>query len=221
MALSPLGLCAPVPDGFTPTYNSYRSWLIDEIECLECDVDLIGHDWVALHVFGVLAERPELVRSWAADVAGILHPQYQWHDIAQAWQTPGVGEQAIKEMFGLPAHDTEALLMQFDIPLEQARTLGPTMTETMGECVLGLYRSATQPRMSQLGQSLMGAEKRPGLVFLPTQDPFTGTPQMCESVAKSLAAKLCRLEGLGHWWMYAGAAEAAQALISHWRNVGS
>ena len=219
VTLSPPGFGAPVPDGFTPAYSSYRSWLIDEIESLGCDVDLIGHDWGALHLYGVLAERPELVRSWAADVAGILHPHYQWHEYAQAWQTPDVGEEAIKEMFGCPVHETEALLMQFDIPIEQARALAPTMDKTMGECVLSLYRSAAQPHMSQLGQSLIGAPRRPGLVFVPTQDPFSGTDQMCESVANSLDAKLCRLEGLGHWWMFAGAAEAAQALISHWGSV--
>ena len=37
-----------------------------------------------------------------ADCAGLLHPDYVWHDAAQAWQTPEVGEQAIAAMFGMP-----------------------------------------------------------------------------------------------------------------------
>ena len=39
--------------------------------------------------------RPDLVRSWATDCAGLAHPDYVWHDMAQAWQTPEVGEAAI------------------------------------------------------------------------------------------------------------------------------
>jgi hypothetical protein len=29
-------------------------------------------------------------------VAGILHPDYVWHESAQLWQTPGAGEQWAK-----------------------------------------------------------------------------------------------------------------------------
>ena len=91
----------------------------------------------------------------------------------------------------------------------------------MGECVLSLYRSAGQPEMSELGQRLQTTEKRQGLVFVATDDPFSSTHAMCESVAKSLGASVCRLEGLGHWWMFAGASQAAESLMSHWRNSDS
>ena len=217
VALSPPGFGAPIPPGFKATRTGYRSWLIDQLEQLGGDVDLVGHDWGALHVYGVLAERPDLLRSWSADVAGILHPDYEWHDHAQAWQTPGVGEEAIKEMFGRPADEAVAMLTTFDIPIEHARALAPAVTETMGDCVLSLYRSAAQPEMAQLGKRLATTEKRPGLVFLATEDPFTGTHAMCESVADMLGANICRLEGHGHWWMFAGAATAAEALFAHWQ----
>lgn len=216
VALSPPGFGAPVAEGFEATRTGYRSWLIDQIEQLGGNIDLVGHDWGALHIYGVLAERPDLLRSWATDVAGILHPDYVWHDHAQAWQTPGVGEDAIKEMFGLPPDETAEMLTAFDIPIEHARALASDMDETMGDCVLSLYRSAAQPEMSQLGQRLVTTEKRPGLVFLATEDPFTGTHAMCESVANVMGANICRLEGLGHWWMFAGASTAAEALITHW-----
>ena len=216
VALSPPGFGAPIPDGFEATQAGYRSWLIGQIEQLDCKVDLVGHDWGAMHVYGVLAERPDLVRTWAADVAGTLHPDYVWHDHAQAWQTPGIGEEAIKEMFGLPPEETAEMLTTFDIPIEHARALAPAMDVTMGNCVLSLYRSAAQPEVSKLGQRLATSEKLPGLVFLATEDPFTGTHAMCESMAELLGGKTCRLEGLGHWWMFAGAPAAAEALISHW-----
>ena len=44
----------------------------------------------------------------------------------------------------------------------------------------------------------------------------TGSHAMCEAVAGTLGAMICRLEGLGHWWMFAGAAPAADALLAHW-----
>lgn len=220
VALSPPGFGGPVPDGFEATRMGYQSWLIDQIDQLDGEVDLVGHDWGALHIYGLLAERPDLVNSWAADVAGILHPDYVWHDYAQAWQAPGVGEDAVKEMFGLPSNETEELLTAFGIPIEHARVLASAMDVTMGDCVLSLYRSAAQPEMAQIGRRLATKEKRPGLVFLATEDPFTGTHAMCEAVAEGLGANVCRLEGLGHWWMFAGAPTAADALIDHWQFAG-
>ena len=221
VALSPPGFGAPVPEGFEATRRGYRTWLIDQIEQLGGEVDLVGHDWGALHVYGVLAERPDLLRSWAADVAGIIHPDYVWHDHAQAWQNPGAGEDAIREMFGLPPDETAEMLTAFDIPLEHAKALAPDMDETMGTCVLSLYRSAAQPEMAKLGQQLQTTVRRPGLVFLATEDPFTGTHAMCEFMAHKLGAKIYRLEGHGHWWMFAGAAAAADALITHWQLDGA
>ncbi len=112
--------------------------------------------------------------------------------------------------------ETAEMLIAFDIPAEQAASLASGMDHTMGACVLSLYRSAAQPEMAQLGQRLGTTEKRPGLVFLPTEDPFCGTHAMCESMADALGARVARLDGLGHWWMFAGAAAAADALVEHW-----
>jgi pimeloyl-ACP methyl ester carboxylesterase len=217
MALSPPGFGAPLPQGFDATQSGYRSWLIAELEKLGGNVDIVGHDWGALHVYAVLAERPDLIRSWAADVAGIIHPDYVWHDHAQAWQTPAVGEQAIAELFEQSQDDTAEFLTTFDIPLENARALAQSMDETMGACVLSLYRSAAQPEMANLGRQLEATEKRPGLVFIATEDPFTGTHAMCETMARVLGAEVCPLDGLGHWWMFPGAAAAAEALTRHWQ----
>jgi pimeloyl-ACP methyl ester carboxylesterase len=220
IALSPPGFGTPVPDGFEATRTGYRSWLISELERLGGNVDLVGHDWGAMHVYGVLAVRPDLIRSWAADVAGVLHPDYVWHDLALAWQTPDVGEEAIAGMFGLPQDETTEMLTTFDIPKEHARALAQDMDETMGACVLSLYRSAAQPEMTQLGQRLEATEKRPGLVFIATEDPFAGTHAMCESMADVMGAEVFYLKGLGHWWMFAGAPAAAEALATHWERGG-
>ena len=55
-------------------------------------IDLVGHDWGGGHVVRVVNARPELVRSWATDIAGRFDPEYVWHERAQVWQTPGAGE---------------------------------------------------------------------------------------------------------------------------------
>ena len=221
VALSPPGFGTPVTEGFEATRTGYRSWLIDQLIQLGGHVDLVGHDWGALHLYGVLEERPDLIRTWAADMAGTLHADYVWHDHAQAWQTPGVGEDAIKLMFGLPLEEAAQLLTGFGIPIEDARAMAAHMDETMGNCVLNLYRSAAQPEMSRLGQRLTTAKRRPGLMFIPTEDPFTGTPAMCESMAEVLMADVCRLEGSGHWWMFTDVAPVAEALLAHWEMNNS
>ena len=41
--------------------------------------------------------RPELVRTWVSDVPGVFDAEYVWHDLAQAWQTPEVGEAAVSD----------------------------------------------------------------------------------------------------------------------------
>jgi pimeloyl-ACP methyl ester carboxylesterase len=103
-ALAPPGFGAPVPAGFEPTQLGYRDWLIGELERLGGDIDLVGHDWGAGHVYDVLAERPDLLRSWAADCAGLVHRDYVWHDAALAWQTPDVGDGCPAAADALVAH---------------------------------------------------------------------------------------------------------------------
>ncbi len=40
----------------------------------------------------VVSTRPELVRSWVTDAAGIGDVEFEWHDPAKIWQTPQSGE---------------------------------------------------------------------------------------------------------------------------------
>ena len=43
----------------------------------------------------------------------------------------------------------------------------------MGRCILALYRSAAQPKMTEWGEELANAERRPGLVIIATEDHYT------------------------------------------------
>src|SRR5580698_8199803 len=108
MTLSPPGFGAPVPDGFGATSDDYLAWLTREIAAIDAlgqPVHLIGHDWGGGHVARLAATRPDLIQSWCVDIAGLFEPAYVWHDLAQAWQTPGTGEETTSAMFGLPAAD--------------------------------------------------------------------------------------------------------------------
>lgn len=218
-ALSPPGFGAPAPKGWEPTRDHYRDWLIEQLDGLGGDVDLVGHDWGAGHVYGVLAERPDLVRSWAADCAGLIHRDYVWHDLAQAWQTPGAGEAAVAAMFGVTAQERAAGLTAVGIPEDIANDIAAEQNEETGRCVLALYRSAAQPAMRELGEQLQSAARRPGLVIVATEDPYAGTRDMAMEVANFLGANTKILEGLGHWWMFDGAKTAADALAAHWADL--
>ncbi len=95
VTVSPPGFGSPVADSFGATADEYVAWLVSELEKQDGPVDLVGHDWGGGHVMRIAMERPDLIRSWAMDIAGCFAPDYVWHDLAQVWQTPGAGEDAV------------------------------------------------------------------------------------------------------------------------------
>ena len=89
------GFGAPVPDGFGATKEEYVDWVIAEIEKVGEPVDLVGHDWGCIIVLRVASVRPDLLRTLAFG-DGPIDRDYVWHDMAQLWQTPDVGEQVME-----------------------------------------------------------------------------------------------------------------------------
>lgn len=209
--LSPPGFGSPVPPGFGCTATEYRDWLIGEIEATGEPVDLVGHDWGAGHVFAVLAARPDLVRSWVADCAGLLHPDYVWHDGARAWQTPGTGEAVASAMTGLAPE----ALAAWGVPEALAPALAAGIDTTMTSAMLTLYRSADRSALRELGTAVLAAERRPGLVVEPSDDPYVPAA-LGRPVAEALGAGVLALEGAGHWWMWEATDRAADALVAFW-----
>ena len=214
--LSPPGFGAPTPEGWGATRQEYVDWLIAEVERLDGPVDIVGHDWGAGHVYGVLAQRPELFASWAADCGGLLHRSYQWHDAAQAWQTPGVGEEAVGMLTHMDKADLVGVLQGLGMSPSIADQVAHHVNEAMGRCILSLYRSAAQPAMRDLGARLATSQMPRGAIIIPTADTYPGTPDMAREVARSLHASTIELVGRGHWWMIEDPVPAAQRLINFW-----
>ena len=212
IALSPPGFGAPVPEGFGATSDDYLAWLVAEVEAIEGPVDLIGHDWGGGHVARLASSRPDLIRSWTMDIAGCFDPEYVWHDAAQVWQTPDAGEEAVAQMAAAPL---EARTQQFEglgMSKEVAAQVAAAVDETMGRCILSLYRSAAQPAMSEFGEQFPAAAARPGLVIIATEDGYTGGEAMARRSAERAEAKVAVLDGLGHWWMCEDPERGAQVI---------
>jgi pimeloyl-ACP methyl ester carboxylesterase len=218
IALSPPGFGAPVPDGFDPTMDAYADWLVGELETIRAtgtEIDLLGHDWGAGHVYGALSRRPDLVRTWTGDIAGVLHTDYVWHDMAQAWQTPDLGEEVIAGMTTTSHDDKLALFVGLGLPDDIAAQLATGLDEEMGRCVLRLYRTGAQPAVGQLGDRLADMELPPGLVVDAEHDAYINSEQSNE-IAERLGAETLRLDGRSHWWMVADIDPVADALIAFW-----
>src|SRR6266511_5211652 len=86
------GFGNPRPQGFGATMDDYAAWLIGELERIGEPVDLVGHDWGGGFTVRVVSLRPDLVRTWVTDAAGLADVDFEWHDFAKIWQTPEQGE---------------------------------------------------------------------------------------------------------------------------------
>jgi pimeloyl-ACP methyl ester carboxylesterase len=181
-------------------------------------VDLVGHDWGGGHVMRIAMERPDLIRSWAMDIAGCFAPDYVWHDLAQVWQTPGAGEEAVAGMASLPVADRasmfESLGMTPDIaeasrrPRRDHGPLHPLPLPVGGPTGDGSPRRRTRRRRGP-----------PGLVIIPTEDEYTGGEARARWSAQQAKAEVAVLRGLGHWWMIQDPAAGAAALRKFWGSL--
>lgn len=217
--LSPPGFGAPLPDHFDVGVTGYRDWLIAELERFDGPAHLVGHDWGGGHVLNVAMTRPDLLRSWASDAIGIFDPDYVWHDLAQRWQTDGTGEADVAAQFGAPHEKKTDLMISLGFESPIAEQLASAQDAEMGRALLGLYRSARQPVMAELGRGLPEAAARPGLALVASEDHYVGSVAMRRRAAARAGARVEVLDGLGHWWMVQDPARAADVLTRFWAAV--
>lgn len=215
------GLAGARPAGFAATKDDYAEWLAEAVGRLDGPVDLVGHDWGALLVLRVASASAVRLRSWAVDAANLLHPDYIWHRLARTWQTPGAGEDwmasAREAGPGMP-DSTAARLIMLGVPRAQAHAMGAAHDETMSRSILDLYRSAVPNASADWGPAAARPTGAPGLVLLPSADPFNDEA-MSREVAARLGARTERLDGLGHCWMAEDPATAAAALRRFWSSL--
>jgi len=218
VAVSPPGFGAPCPPGWQATPAAYIDWLADELRSIDGPIDLVGHDWGSGHVLGLAAGHPELIRSWAVDIIGLLNPDYVWHDMAQLWRTPGVGEEAVAAMVDTPLADRTAAYVGLGMPEDIAGDLAAATNAEMGASILGLYRGADPELLQDLRVRLEAAERRPALALSALADPYVGA-ELAPAMAASVGAQIVELPDQGHWWMIEDPAPAADALVAFWSQL--
>jgi len=218
VCLSAPGFGAPRPDDFDALPTSYVDWLVGELERIESPVDLVAHDWGAGHVYGLLAQRPDLIRSWAADCAGLVHPEYVWHDMAKAWQTNEIGEHVIEMMMAGSVNERVDRFVELGMTEQIAAAIVTETDPSIGGCILDLYRGAAQPVMADLGRTLLATELPRGLILDATGDAYS-QPDLGRDMAERFGASVFTMEGEGHWWMCSVASAAADALVEFWSTL--
>jgi pimeloyl-ACP methyl ester carboxylesterase len=183
--------------------------LIGELEAAGEPVDLVGHDWGALLVQRAVSLRPDLVRTWACG-DGPVDREYVWHDLAQRWQTPGVGEAIMAAMSGAALAEG---LAAGGVPAADAAAVAAHVDDRMKECILGLYRSAVNVGVEW--EADVARIRRPALILWSRDDPYV-EPRFAERLAARVRGELVFFEGCGHWWPLERPAEAAAALERFW-----
>lgn len=218
--LSPPGFGAPTPAGWGATVVEYRDWLLGELAQIDGPIDVVAHDWGAGMLFAALSAKPQVVRSWAADCVGLMHPDYVWHPSATEWQTPEVGEQAVAGLVALADHDFIAIFGSLGMTPDIAAQVRRGVNSEMAQCILALYRDAAQPRMAELGKQFIAAAPANGLVIVAPNDHYAGPVDTMVHVGRQVHATSATIEAAGHWWMCEQPRVAASLLIKHWNSVG-
>lgn len=194
VTLSLPGFGTGLPAGFGATKDEYAVWLIGELEKIGGPIDLVAHDWGALLAYRAVSLRSDLVRSWAAGGAP-LDPDYVWHDAAQAWQTPEIGEQVMELM--TEAATTDAL-SQAGLTRAQAARAAKYVDATMKACILKLYRSAARA-FDDWGADLARVTA-PGMVIFGADDPYVQSRFAYRLGERVRAQRVIVVPDCGHWW---------------------
>lgn len=139
------------------------------------------------------------VRSWVADNLNGIMPDYEWHDFAKIWQTPGDGEKFWADQLATSTDDRAAIFEAFGVGHEDAVALASAGDETMAACILDLYRSALPNTYADWNDSLHHTASR--------------------QAAETLGARIRVLEGAGHWWVLQKPAETASILTDFISSV--
>jgi pimeloyl-ACP methyl ester carboxylesterase len=202
------GFGTSMPQSFGATKDEYAAWIVEQLEEIGEPVDLVGHDWGSLLVQYVGSGHPELIRTWCAG-DGAVDVDYVWHDIAQAWQTPEIGEQVVELMAGEGMVDG---LREAGHP--DAASAVACIDDTMKQAILALYRSAVN--VGAEWQPTVERNERPALVLWGSNDPYAPADPYAHRLAERAKGELAIIDG-GHWAIFERPDETAQTLERFWK----
>ena len=169
-----------------------------------------SHDWGCSLAVRVASLRPDLVRTWAAG-GGPVSKDYQWHELAKIFQTPGAGEDW---MTALNPHQFSRHLEQLGVPADLAQQTVIHIDPRMKDSILRLYRSAVT--VGSEWQPGLAAATSPGLVFWGISDSSCPV-EFADRLGRDAHARRVLKLDAGHWFQLQRPAEVAQALEKHWQ----
>lgn len=207
-AVSLPGFGCDTPLGWTATKEEYVDWLITELDRFDEPVDLVGHDWGGMLVARVVSTVPGRIRTWALG-ASPVDPDYVWHDTAQLWQTPAVGEEV---MAAFEPETAGPGLVEAGVPADHVDVTTTFIDDRMKRCILALYRSATDVG-AEWADDFVSIEP-PGLVIWGRHDPYAPL-STGEAMAARSGAEL-EVFDTGHWWPLEAPGMCARRLERLW-----
>ncbi|GAA1712420.1 alpha/beta hydrolase [Kribbella yunnanensis] len=202
------GFGAPLPEGFSSTKEEYVDWLIQRLDQFGEPVDLVGHDWGCILTARVAALRPDLVKTWAGS-NGPVSATYQWHPLAEIWQSPA-GDRFMAES---NSTSWAELIAGFDIPVALAAATASHIDEHMKDCILNLYRSAVT--VGAEWEPDLANVKAPSLVVWGALDPACQV-EFGHRLGDSMHAVDIIELNCNHWTILQKPAEVAAILEAHW-----
>ncbi|WP_446742431.1 alpha/beta fold hydrolase [Silvibacterium acidisoli] len=211
IALALPGFGADIPRGFRSEKEDYVQWIIGELEAIGSPVDLVGHDWGSILVLRVASLRPDLVRSVAAG-NGPISSEYEWHQLAKIWQTPGEGEAFMRD---LDAEKLAGLLQGLGVEAADALETAQRVDDRMKDSILKLYRSALH--VGEEWEPGLSNVSCPALIYWGRQDnecPILYAYSMAQHLRFSRVAEL----DCGHWVPLNKPVALAELLDEFWES---
>ena len=209
VTLSLPGFDSPLPEGFNATKEAYADWLLEQLNALPKPLDIVGHDWGAILVLRAVSVQPDIAQSWAVGGAPI-DSRYVWHQAAQMWQTPEVGEQVMQAM---TPEAIQAALTQGGVPGLDAAETAKYVDNTMKDCILKLYRSAIN--VGAEWEKDLARIAAPGLVLWGDEDPYV-KPSFGVYLAERTRSKFVSFLDCAHWWQLQQPEEVVIELRKLW-----
>ena len=179
-------------------------------------VDLVGHDWGGGLVNRLVSTRPELVRTWVTDVAGLAHADFEWHDIAKLWQTPGDGEAFFEAQLAMSLDDRTALLERRRHP--RAGACGAWPRRSTRRWPTASWRCTARPSTSARSGAPTSRTSRSRAWPVAPEDGLAN-PERTEAAAARAGRTVHRLDGLAHWWLLEDPTRGARMLEDFWSSV--